>query len=105
MVTDVLDTTTQTDARAAPPRSDARKIKKVLLATDLTPTSDAATEQAIELAASLGARLLVANVIDQDRPDGGRALSCSGGFPVDQQRASREGRLLTVVEWARTRGL
>lgn len=39
----------------------------VLLATDLTPVSDAATAQAIRLAAQLHARLLVVNVIDPGR--------------------------------------
>jgi len=92
MVTNVFETETQTDPRPVPPGSEARKIRTVLLATDLTPTSDAATAQAIELAASLRARLLVVNVIDGDRLDGGRVPPYSGVIRVDQQRpAARIG--------------
>ena len=74
------------------------QIRTVLLATDLTAVSESATNQAIDLAASLGARLLVVNVIDPARrPDGqGR---------VDQQRADREPPLLDVVGRARARGV
>ena len=70
----------------------------MLLATDLTAVSEPATNQAIDLAASLGARLLVVNVIDSSRrPDGqGR---------VDQQRADREPPLLDVVGRARSSGV
>jgi nucleotide-binding universal stress UspA family protein len=71
----------------------------ILLATDLTHVSDEATGQAIDLAASLGARLLVVNVIDPREQ--GSALRSR----VDQLRADREPGLLEVIERARTRGV
>jgi nucleotide-binding universal stress UspA family protein len=76
------------------------KISTVLLATDLTPASEAATVQAINMAASLGARLLVVNVIDQGGP-----VSALATVRVDQQRALREGPLLQIVNRARARGV
>lgn len=79
------------------------KIRTVLLATELTPVSEAATRQAIEMAASLGARLLVVNVIDQG--ERGEVSPYSPSARVDQQRAIREGPLLQIVERARTRGV
>ena len=39
-------------------------IASVLLASDLSPVSDGATDQALELCRSLDAQLLVVNVID-----------------------------------------
>ena len=80
--------------------SSPAKIRTVLLATDLTPASDAATRQAINMAASLGARLLVVNVIDQGGP-----VSPLATVRVDQQRAVREGPLLQIVNRARARGV
>jgi nucleotide-binding universal stress UspA family protein len=77
----------------------------VLLATDLTTASEVATEQAIDLAASIGARLLVVNVIDPGRPGGGPVEPYSSVVRVDQQRASREGPLLEIIERARMRGI
>jgi nucleotide-binding universal stress UspA family protein len=76
------------------------RLRTLLLATDLTPVSEAATEQAIDLAASVGARLLVVNVIDPSRrPATGRPAR------IDQQRAEREAALLEVMSKARTRGV
>ena len=58
-------------APIAPRRSDQTpavagrgRISTVLLATDLTAASEDATLQAIDLAASVEARLLIVNVID-----------------------------------------
>jgi nucleotide-binding universal stress UspA family protein len=76
------------------------KIRTVLLATDLTSASEAATIQAINMAASLDARLLVVNVIDQGGP-----VSPLATVRVDQQRAVREGPLLQIVNRARARGI
>lgn len=76
------------------------RVRTVLLATDLTPASEAATIQAITMAASLRARLLVVNVIDQGGP-----VSPLATVRVDQQRAVREGPLLQVVNRARARGV
>lgn len=76
------------------------QVQTLLLATDLTAASDAATLQAINMAASLGARLLVVNVIDQGGP-----ASPLPTVRVDQQRAVREGPLLQIVNRARSRGV
>jgi len=76
------------------------RIRTVLLATDLTPASEAATVQAISMAASLHARLLVVNVIDQGGP-----VSPLAAVRVDQQRAVREGPLLQIVNRARARSV
>ena len=75
------------------------RIHTILLATDLTPVSDDATAQAVELAAALGARLLVVNVIDQRPAQVGREQR------VDQLRAAREPSLLEIVGRARHRGV
>ena len=79
------------------------KIRTVLLATDLSPVSEAATRQSIEMAASLGARLLVVNVIDLG--EHGQASPLSHTARVDQQRAEREGPLLSIIDSARSRGV
>ena len=81
----------------------ADKIRTVLLATDLTPVSEAATRQAIEMATSLGARLLVVNVIDQG--ERGHVSRLSASTRVDQQRAARELPLLAIIDRARSRGV
>ena len=77
------------------------RISTVLLATDLTPASDEATQQALDLADSLDARLLVVNVIDP----AARNKSGTGVARIDQMRAEREPRLLEVVERARAWGV
>lgn len=83
--------------RARPGRRS--RIATVLLATDLSPVSEEATNQAIDLAASVNARILVVNVIDLARHSG------SGLSRLDQLRADREPRLLEIVERARARGV
>ena len=63
------------------------RFQTVLLATDLSPTSEAATTAALDLAGTLGARLLAVSVIDPG------SLRLPGGrFPqrVDQVRGDRE---------------
>ena len=77
------------------------RIATVLLATDLSAVSDEATQQALELADSLDARLLVVNVIDPSA----RIKAGDGATRVDQIRAEREPRLLEVVERARAWGV
>jgi nucleotide-binding universal stress UspA family protein len=106
MVTELHSTTAAVERPygATLPRTErSRKIRTVLLATDLSPVSDSATEQAIELAASLRARLLVVNVIDFG--EAGHASPLHLTARVDMQRAEREVPLLAIVERARSRGI
>ena len=75
-------------------------IRTILLATDLAPASAAATQRAVDLAAQLGARLLIVNVLEK------RRLSGAGSHPrVDQARPERESYLLEVVRGARGAGV
>jgi len=62
------------------------RIRTVLLATDLAPASDGAARQALELARSLGAQLLIVSVIDPSTP-GVRAGRVER---MDQRRETRE---------------
>jgi nucleotide-binding universal stress UspA family protein len=84
---------------AVSPAIIGSRFQTILLATDLTPVSDDATRQAIDLAATLGARLLVVNVIDA------APRQVSRQARVDQLRAEREPSLLEVVGRARERGV
>jgi len=76
--------------------------KKILLGTDLSAASSAATEEAFRLARQDGAELLVVSVIDPDalRLPGGRFLA-----RVDQVRERRESAARELVERARAHGL
>jgi nucleotide-binding universal stress UspA family protein len=97
----------QASATTHPPTSDPDlavprprgRVRSILLATDLTTISEDATGQAIDMAASLGARLLVVNVIDPRQQGHARRNR------VDQARADREPMLLEVVNRARARGV
>lgn len=81
------------------PAMASRPISTILLATDLTAASGEATERAIDLAARLGARLLVVNVLET------RRLAGAGSHDrVDQARAEREARLVELVRTARAAG-
>jgi nucleotide-binding universal stress UspA family protein len=81
------------DARPAP------AIRRILLATDLTTTSSAATDQAFELARDLRAQLLVVSVIDVET--GGRSPH---PLRMDQRRATRELAAQTLVVRGRRQG-
>jgi nucleotide-binding universal stress UspA family protein len=75
------------------------RLETILLATDLSTASAAATEQAIELAVRLGARLLVVHVVSQ----------MQGLVPLSRARTveDRESSALaaqSVVQRARTAG-
>ena len=98
-----------TEARSSDPELQAgvreSKIKTILLATDLLPVSEIATTQAIDLAGSIAARLLVVNVIDLGERGGGSVGPYSPAPRVDQQRAQREGSLLSIIDRARMRGI
>jgi nucleotide-binding universal stress UspA family protein len=87
--------------RLGPPRSHPhRDIETILLATDLGPTSTDATEQAVTMAARLGARLLLVNVLDTRR-----VLGPGRHGRVDQARAEREPLLLGIAHRARSAGV
>ena len=93
-------------ARAAgdPVPSEARPAdaRTLLLATDLSDASAAATEEAFDLAGRLGARLLVVSVIDPG------SLKLPGGryrARVDQVRERRERLAQQLVERGREEGL
>jgi nucleotide-binding universal stress UspA family protein len=76
--------------------------RRVLLATDTSSTSGSAEKAAIELAARVGASLIVLSVIDSSR------LRLPGGVfhtRVDQVRAQRESAVAGIVEEARGRGI
>ena len=75
-------------------------MRRILLATDLSPASDGATRQAIELAHDLGASLLIVSVID---PEAGAAA----GRPqrMDQRRSVREQAAQAVVIRGRNAGI
>lgn len=77
-----------------------RPISKILLATDLTPTSREATERAIDMAARLDARLLIVNVLEKRRVSGNGTHD-----RVDQARLERESHLVDVVRTARDGGV
>jgi nucleotide-binding universal stress UspA family protein len=68
------------------------RIRRILLATDLSPASAGATDQALQLARDLQANLLVVSVIDPDShapgPVAGR---------MDQRRAARERAAQDIV--------
>jgi nucleotide-binding universal stress UspA family protein len=83
-------------APAAPPQYST-----VLLATDLGPASDVATERAIALAAQLGARLLVVNVIDAGR---GLLLRPLSRLRPVEEREARSEAAQVVVRHARAAG-
>jgi nucleotide-binding universal stress UspA family protein len=89
---------TFTNARPAQPP----KVEKVLLATDLSEASSAATEEAFELARRLGASLLVVSVIDP-----GSLLLPGGRFGarVDQVRERRGAIAQALVERGRDAGV
>ena len=76
--------------------------RTVVLATDLSPTSEAATTAALDLAGTLGARLLAVSVIDPGslRLPGGRYRQ-----RVDQVRGDRERVAQARVARGRSAGV
>jgi nucleotide-binding universal stress UspA family protein len=87
-----------------PPREQPApgRFRTVVLATDLSPTSEAATTAALDLASSVGARLLAVSVVDPGtlRVPGGRYLA-----RVDQVRAERERFAQELVTRGRSMGV
>jgi nucleotide-binding universal stress UspA family protein len=86
---------------AASPSAGFQTYTTVLLATDLSAASQRATDRAIDLAAQLGARLLVVNVIDPGR--GGLLRPLARVRPVEEREARAEAAQV-VVERARRAG-
>jgi nucleotide-binding universal stress UspA family protein len=79
----------------------ATAMRRILLATDLSPASEAATIKAIEMARDLGAHLLIVSVIDpavRGAP-GGRVER------MDQRRAAREVAAQAAVVRGRQAGV
>jgi len=83
------------------PAVPASGIRRILLATDLSPASDGAAIQAIELAHDLGAELLVVSVIDSPTI---RAVGLGSQRP-DVVRASREIAAQALVGRGRAAGV
>lgn len=76
--------------------------RMILLATDLSAASEAATVRALELASELGASVLAVSVIDP------RALRLPGGAfsrRVDQVRTVREAAVQDLVARGRASGV
>jgi nucleotide-binding universal stress UspA family protein len=77
-------------------------ITSVLLATDLSSTSTMAEDEALRLAAGLGARLIAVSIID---PGSLRLPSGRYKARVDQVRAEREAEAQRLVRRARELGI
>jgi nucleotide-binding universal stress UspA family protein len=88
-------------AQAAPAARLAGTIRRILLATDLSPASEGATSQAIALARDLRAELLIVSVIDPDL----RAVAGSRLERMDQRRAAREQAAQAMVVRGRQAGV
>lgn len=78
------------------------EIRRVLLATDLSPTTDLATDWAFDLAARTDAALLIVSVIDPHE-----LMLPGGGFRtrVDQIRERREATAQQLVARGRRVGI
>jgi nucleotide-binding universal stress UspA family protein len=77
-------------------------LRRVLVATDMSPTSSAAERAGIELSSRVGAGLVLLSVIDSSR------LRLPGGLfhsRVDQIREQRESALQRIVARAREVGV
>jgi nucleotide-binding universal stress UspA family protein len=77
-----------------------RPIRRILLATDLSPSSAGATDEALDLARVLRAALLVVSVIDPASP-----LSSGPVGRMDQRRAAREMAAQDIVKKGRRLGV
>jgi nucleotide-binding universal stress UspA family protein len=86
-------------------RPGRARIQTILLATDLSPVSDSAAAEAIDLCGALGARLLIVNVIDPRQGFGKPIKPQTRASRMDQIRHDREKDLLEVVGKARAQGI
>ena len=87
--------------RHVPAQRPPSATQRILLATDLSPASNGATRQAIDLARDLGAQLLVVSVIEP-------AAGGVAGRPVermDQRRGAREASAQALVVRGREAGV
>jgi nucleotide-binding universal stress UspA family protein len=75
------------------PGPSPNRIETVMLATDLSAASAAATDHAIDLASRLQTRLVIVNVID----DRGVLGAVGHHARIDQIRAAREEAILRVA--------
>ena len=80
----------------------ASPVRKILLATDLSPTSGPATNEAFDLAQRLGAHLLVVSVIDTSAP---RLPGARFAPRVDQVRDRRQASAQELVQRGRREGV
>ena len=79
----------------------ATSVRRILLATDLSPASEGATREALDLARDLRARLLIVSVIDPTA----RTIPGSRVERIDQQRAVRLDSAQAVVARGREEGV
>ena len=89
-------------AQSAPDQLLVPGLKRILLATDLSPASEDASLQALDLARGLKAELLIVSVIDP------RSLRLPGGrfgIRVDQVRTGREAAAQELVSRGRAAGV
>lgn len=89
------------DASAIRPSSSRGTFGRVLLATDLSPTSESAANQSIVLARELRASLLVVSVIDP----GASGARLGPMQRMDQRRAARESAAQALVARGRQAGV
>ncbi len=83
------------------PLPDLRRYGRILLATDLSPSSEVATAEAFRLGGQLGAAVLIVNVIDA-----GALRRTTGRSPaVHQVRAAREAAMSDLVARGRAHAL
>jgi nucleotide-binding universal stress UspA family protein len=89
------------DTKERPGSEGSFEVRRVLLATDLSRASEAATERAISLAVAPRASLVVVSVVDPRRLllPGGRFLR-----RLDQERAEVMSGVQGIVSRARTAG-
>ncbi len=78
------------------------RVGRILLATDLGPAAAQAEEEALDLAAGLGAELLIVSVVD---PRSLRLPNGSAVSRVDQVRTAREAAARDLVARGRRAGV
>lgn len=89
--------------RAADP---SRRIRRILVATDLAPTSDLAVSWALDLASAHGAELLVMSVIDPDElTSDGTGVPTTRSMRWDQVRDDRQDAAQRLVARGRAAGV